>query len=273
MAEETPVARAEVLRTRDLMGWRVTDPHGGEVGTVSDLLIGRDGRVRFLAVKRGMFGSSTLVPVDELAWGEGALRLERWTAAQVKTLPSYDADRPLTADALAEMERAHPRYYGPPLPPDAPAPESGTVPLREAKNFKLAKDAPNPRGWTVFGADQERVGTVHDMLVDPVAMKARFLDVDVSDDLYLLDEDRHVAVPMEAVELRDRGEDVWIRGLSAREVAALPAYTGGALDPLVEARVRDAFGAHADEVPALPPPDDRPPIIDETRDDEPPPLP
>ena len=247
---DNPAARAEVLRTRDLTGWTVADGAGANVGTVSDLLIGRDGRVRYLAVKRGMLGGTVLIPVEQLDWGERSMRLNRWTEADVRRLPPYDADAPLSAEAVAEMERAHPRFYGPPLE-DAPEPgETRIVPLREAREFRLPKSAPNPRGWSVFGTDHERVGVVEDMLVDPGMMKVRYLDVDVSDDLFLLREDRHVVVPMEAVELRERGEDVWVRGLTAREIAALPAYTGGAVDPLVEQRVLAAFAGHLqDDVP------------------------
>ena len=245
---ENPAARAEVLRTRDLIGWAVADPAGATVGTVSDLLIGRDGRVRYLAVKRGLLlGASVLVPVDELEWGEQSLRLTRWLDAELRRLPTYDGDRPLSNDVIEEMGRAHPRFYGPPLPFDAPGLEGGTrvVPLREARQFRLPKGAPNIRGWNVFGEDHERIGVVEEMLVDPEGMKVRYLDVDVSDDLFLLKEDRHVIIPMEAVELRERGEDVWIHGLTAKQVSMLPAYTGGALDPLVEMRVREAFAGGA----------------------------
>jgi sporulation protein YlmC with PRC-barrel domain len=260
MAErEGAEARAEVLRTRDLTGWNVADAAGENVGTVSDLLIGRDGRVRFLAVKRGMLSSSLLVPVEEVDWGEDTMRLTRWTSDHVRRLPSYDADRPLTAATLAEMERAHPRFYGRPPQWEVPGPtdDSRIVPLAEAREFRVPKDAPNPKGWEVFAADNERVGKVEGLLVDPRMLKVRYLDIDLTDDLYSLKEDRHVVVPMEAVELRERGADVWIRGLTARQVAELPAYTGGALDPLVEERVGEAF---RDQIRAA-----EAPIVDETR--------
>lgn len=240
---EIAASRAEVLRTRDLIGWAVGDPAGANVGTVSDLLIGRDGRVRYLAVKRGLLSNSVLIPVGEVDWGEQSLRLTRWVDAEVRRLPTYDGDHPLSPEVIAELERAHPRYYGPPLPFDAPGVETASklVPLRQARDFRLPKTAPNVRGWSVFGEDHERIGTVEDMLVDPEAMKVAYLDVDVSDDLFLLREDRHVVIPMEAVELRERGEDVWVHGLTAKQVALLPAYTGGPVDPLVEMRVREAF--------------------------------
>jgi sporulation protein YlmC with PRC-barrel domain len=251
---ENAAARAEVLRTRDLIGWAVADPGGATVGTVSDLLIGRDGRVRYLAVKRGLLGSTVLLPVDELDWGDQSMRLTRWMDADIRRLPAYDADGPMSAALVEEMARAHPRFYGPPLPFDAPGVEAQPriVPLKDAREFRLPKDAPNPRGWEVFGADNERVGVVEGLLVDPSQMRVAYLDVDVAEDLFLLREDRHVVVPMEFVELRERGKDVWVKGLTAHEIAFLPAYTGGGLDPLVEQRVEHAFN-RAPDPHALPP--------------------
>lgn len=251
---EKAAARAEVLRTRDLIGWAVSDAAGTNVGTVSDLLIGRDGRVRYLAVKRGLMAGTVLVPVEELDWGDQSMRLTRWLDADVRRMPPYDGDGPLSAEVVEEMERAHPRFYGPALPFDAPGVEAQPriVPLKDAREFRLPKDAPNPRGWEVFGDDNERVGVVEGLLVDPTQMRVAYLDIDVAEDLFLLREDRHVAVPMEFVELRERGKDVWIKGLPARDIARLPAYTGGGLDPLVEQRVEQTFRRRPDP-DALPP--------------------
>jgi sporulation protein YlmC with PRC-barrel domain len=240
---EANAPRAEVLRTRDLVGWDVTDREGAKIGDLADLLFGRDGKIRYVSVNLGLFRKHVLVPAEVLEWSSGALVVSPWTAAEVKALPGYDGE-PLTAAVLEEMERAHPRFYG-----DAPAvSDSGEhriVPLSEARDFRLSRGAPDPRGWTVFAGDNERVGVVKDMLVDPVAMKIRFISVDLADDLFNLREDRHVLVPMETVELRERGEDAWIMGASAREVAALPAFTGGAVDRWMERAVLHAFGLAA----------------------------
>ncbi len=277
MAEEaTSAPHAEVLRMRDLIGWDVADASGDRVGQVTDLLVGRDGQVRYLAVKLGgtlgIGGHSVLVPADALEWGSGSMVLPRWSAAEVRALPTYDASAPLTAGVLGEMERSFPRHYGSAL--DAPATVTRIVPLREAKDFKLSKGAPDLRGWNVFGNDNERVGTVHEMLVDPDAMKIRYLDVDVADDLFLLSDDRHVLVPAEAVELRERGQDVWVGGMTARELATLlPAYTGGPVDPVVEERVAKAFEGRGSVAPAPPPEaydEPPPPIVDSSSADVPP---
>ncbi|HET6228452.1 MAG TPA: PRC-barrel domain-containing protein [Longimicrobiaceae bacterium] len=234
--------RGEVLRAKDFMGWNVSDARGAKVGTVGDLLIDRSGKVRFLAVDTGLFRKSVLLPIRGLNWGEDSLVATDWSADEIKALPPYQSDQPLTAAVLAELERAYPRFYS-----ERPTQlldntgEAHIVPLSQAKDFKLSAGAPTLRGWNVFGADGERVGVISEMLVDPVLMKVRYLDVDLADDLFQLTEDRHVVVPTEMVDLRERGQDVWVKGLPARAVAELPAYMGGSLDPLVKERVDRAF--------------------------------
>lgn len=236
--------RAEVLRTRDFIGWDVWDSQGEKIGTVSDLLIDRTGRVRFLAIDFGLFRRGhILLPVSNVDWGENAM-VSHWTRDEVRTLPLYEPDRPFTTEMYEELRRSHPRFYGggaTAAASMAPPGEARIVPLRDAKDFKLADGAPDLRGWDVFAADRQRVGRVGEVLVDPKAMKVRYLDVDLNDDLFTLKEDRHVLVPAEAVDLHERSRDVWIRDLETDAVAALPAYTGGPVDPLVEDRVMGVF--------------------------------
>jgi sporulation protein YlmC with PRC-barrel domain len=297
--------RAEILRSRDFIGWAVTAANGANVGTVSDILIDRRGMVRFLAVDPGFFKKAFLLPVEALEWGEGSLQTS-WTDTQVRHLPPYDAGVPLTEEVLREMNVAFPRYYGDHAgtafePGDGPS----VVPLKDAKDFRLARGAPNLKGWNVYGGDNEKVGTVTQMLVDPVAMKVRYLDVDLADDLFGLVDDRHVLVPLEAVELRERSQDVWVQGLAGRDIARLPAYLGGPVDPLLEHASEHAFRLSEGRPPVLvqdddgtaaqlPPPRDAdfaaPPAVDDSpyppdeprvaelrddvpaRADEPPPL-
>jgi sporulation protein YlmC with PRC-barrel domain len=226
--------RAELLRTRDFIGRDVVDAKAEKVGTVAELLLDRRrGDVRMIAVNLGVFQKTVLIPVNQLDLAEDVMVMRHWRRDQLKPLPTYEPDRPLTPALLEEMERAHPRFYGSPDRVARMGPSEGrVVPLRETREFRLAKGDPDLRGWNVFGADGERIGTVSDLLVDPAVMKVRYLDVDLSDDLFRLKEDRHVIVPTESVDLRERGKDVWIRTLGADDVAQLPAYTGGALDPV-----------------------------------------
>ncbi|CAN5156249.1 hypothetical protein BH23GEM4_BH23GEM4_12600 [soil metagenome] len=249
---DTTSARAEILRSKDFIGWSVTDKAGKKVGTVADVLFDRRGSIRFLDVNFGIFRKHVLIPPEVLDWGADSLLLERWTQDEVKGLPPYDPDQPLSGELLGELERAHPRYYGRgPDPLSAPG-EPRALPLSDARDVKLPKGAPDLRKWSVFGADGERVGTVSEMLVDAAAMRVRYLDVDLADDLFLLSDDRHVLIPLEHVELKERGEDVWVQGLSAAEVAKLPAYTGGGVAPgmadVVDGAFRPGVEVRDDEV-------------------------
>src|SRR6059058_2313358 len=119
-----------------------------------------------------------------MSWGDGSLVLSDWTSDQLRGLPPYDHDLPLSAEVLEEMGRAFPRFYA---PHGVSAPttrlDAQIVPLREAKGFRLSGGSPDLTGWNVFGADGERVGKVAGMLVDPVAMTVRYIAIDVADDL------------------------------------------------------------------------------------------
>ncbi len=238
-------ARGAVLRSKEFIGRDVMDPASSKVGTIRDLLLDRrSGKVRFIEVDLGTFKKRVIVPISRVEWGEEAFILRGMSAEQVRKLPDYDTDKPLTEDMLDELAWAYPSFYGEHDPDAIPSGFEGrnVVPMRDAKDFKVRKDEPDLRGWNVFGADGERAGKVADLLVDPAAMKVAYLEVDLFDDLFAFRDDRHVLVPAEAAEVRERGNDVWVRDLPARELARLPAYTGGPAEPYVMARVADAFG-------------------------------
>lgn len=231
---DTTQAAPEVLRTRDFIGWDLVDREGEKVGTVGDLLIDRRGKIRFVDVQHGLPRKHFLLPTEQLEWGDGHF-VVGWARDRVMGLPPYDPDVPLDGALLDEMRRAFPWMYESGAEPwSQPVTETRVVPLSEARDFKVAKGAPDLRGWNVFGSDGERAGTVTQHLVDPAALKVCYLDVDVHDDLFRLKDDRHVLVPIEIVDLKERGNDAWIRGLTAAEVARLPAYTGGPVTTAME---------------------------------------
>jgi len=289
--------RAEILRSRDFIGWTVTSANGANVGTVSDILIDRGGKVRFLAVDPGLFKKPYLLPVETLEWGEGSLQ-SAWSVEEIRALPPFDSGVALTGTVLEELRRVYPRHYGSRIGDPLTAEGATIVPLKDAKDFRLSKGAPSLKGWTVYARDNEKVGTVTQMLVDPVAMNVRYIDVDVDDDLFGLADDRHVLVPLEVVELRERSQDVWVPAFTGADIARLPAYLGGPVDPVLEQETERAFNTsyyRADGAaavgaepppPSLPPESDAPPPLEirdaefdrppPTRDpdyrDEPPPL-
>lgn len=240
---DTNAGLPEIFRTREFVGWEVVDADGEKVGAVADLLIDATGRVRFVDVEFGFPRKHVLLPQDRMEWGERRLVVDAWGRGGFPTLPPYDPSRPLDGSMVAELRRAFPAVYDPDADDwRASGGENRVVPLPDAKGFRLEKGSPDLRGWNVFGADGERVGVVSQLLVDPTAMKIRYAAVDVHEDLFRLRDDRHVLIPLELIELKERGNDAWVERLFAAEVAALPAYTGGSVPPALEMAVQRAFG-------------------------------
>jgi uncharacterized protein (TIGR02271 family) len=50
--------------------------------------------------------------------------------------------------------------------------------LRELGGYEVSSEDPDVRGWTVIGANGERLGTVSDLVVDTERMKVEYLSVD-----------------------------------------------------------------------------------------------
>lgn len=57
--------------------------------------------------------------------------------------------------------------------------------LRNLRGYKVADGDPDVRGWEVAGGDGLRIGTVNDLLVDTVAGKVRYLDIELDPSLFL----------------------------------------------------------------------------------------
>jgi sporulation protein YlmC with PRC-barrel domain len=241
MTERIDGGGVVLVQASGVTGRSVVDPGRKKVGTIRDLVLGRHPMtVRYFAVDLGLFRKQVLVPAEEISESGDEFSLLRWTADELNLLPTHEPARKLSEEWLEELRRAHPRAYGDLR--DAEAREPSTIlPIRDARDIQLPREAPNLKGWNVFGADGERIGTVTDMLVDTQALRIAYLDVDLLQDLYTLSEDRHVLIPMEAMDLKERGQDVWLKDTPARALSRVPAYTGGSLDPALEPRIREVF--------------------------------
>lgn len=258
----------------DVRGWTVRTEAGEEkVGRVDDMLLDRDGELRYLDVDLGLMKKHVLVPLDrahadreaKTIWIEG-LGKDRLEAA-----PEYA----LEPEALDESyERRLGAYYG-------EVPESvertGT---REAAtgadsargdtaldlrrmghleaDYRIAGD--DPRGWKVVTGEGHHVGKVSELLVAPGEMKARFLDVAVDEkELDLEPVDRHVLLPTERVRLDRASKKVVVSGLFAHDLADYPQYNGLPVAWNHAVRIRDFFdrggvdGESPPDVPGGPP--------------------
>lgn len=120
------------------------------------------------------------------------------------------------------------------------------VPLDEMDDFKVADGEPDVRGWDVVGSDGRKIGEVDQLLIDRTAMKVRYLDVDMDDDLIEVDEDRHVLIPIGYARLDRDDDNVLIDSMASKQLVALPAYRREALTREYETDLRSRFDTDYD---------------------------
>ncbi len=115
------------------------------------------------------------------------------------------------------------------------------VSLDDLEDFEVAEGEPDVRGWEVLSADGERIGEVDQLLVDTTAMKVRYLDVDLENDLIGTDEDRHALIPIGFARLDEDNDQIFVDNLRKEDVRRLPAYEHGPVTRDIEVEVRRAF--------------------------------
>lgn len=100
------------------------------------------------------------------------------------------------------------------------------VPLDELDDFEVAEGDPDVRGWEVITADGRKIGEVDELLVDTAAMKVRYLDVDLDDEVVGdVGDDRHILIPIGYARLHQDNDQILVDGLHSRDLAAMPPYT------------------------------------------------
>jgi hypothetical protein len=96
--------------------------------------------------------------------------------------------------------------------------------LHDLKQFRVRKGEPDIRGWDVVTADKKRIGEVHELIVDTVDMKVRYLDVDVDNKILDTKKNSHVLIPIAGAQLDDDDNRVYLEQISVDELMALPPY-------------------------------------------------
>jgi photosynthetic reaction center H subunit len=110
--------------------------------------------------------------------------------------------------------------------------------LADAPKLCIGRDEPDPRGWAVITRDGQRAGIVAELIVDPQALKVRYLECRF--------EDRHsVLIPIVFVRLDAAARLVILDVLGATELRALAARTRLPTSAEEEAELHAAFVAQA----------------------------
>jgi hypothetical protein len=126
--------------------------------------------------------------------------------------------------------------------------EPGVFPLKELKDYKVAKGDPDVRGWEVLSNDGRRLGKVDDLLVDTAAMRVRYLDVDLDGDLrHLAGEGTgpgtkrdNILIPIGSAQLHEKDDRVTVDLLHSL-VSGIPAYDRSTFNREYETNLRRHF--------------------------------
>jgi hypothetical protein len=108
-------------------------------------------------------------------------------------------------------------------------------------DYKVASDDPDVRGWDVLDSTGNKIGEVDELIVDTAAMKVRYLEVDVDNDLFDVDDDHHILIPIGSATLEHSSKNVMVPTLDKNAIASYPAYRGETISRDYENELLAAF--------------------------------
>jgi ribosomal 30S subunit maturation factor RimM len=113
--------------------------------------------------------------------------------------------------------------------------------LSELNDFKVAKGDEDIRGWEVVSGDNKTIGKVDELIVDPVAMKVRYIDVEVDEEIGGGNEQGHILIPIGAAALDSKKDVVYAGNIQTVTMLKYPR-TEGEISREYETSVRDLLG-------------------------------
>ncbi len=96
--------------------------------------------------------------------------------------------------------------------------------LRDLTEFEVADGSPDVRGWAVRGGDGKKFGDVVELIVEEVALKVRYLDVELDTSLQVNEHERHILIPVGVAALDEEGDNVFVPSLTLDSVLDYPPY-------------------------------------------------
>ena len=135
--------------------------------------------------------------------------------------------------------------------------EAGVVPLKELKDYQVAKGDPDVRGWEVLSNDGRRLGKVEELLVDTAAMRVRYLEIDLDNDLRNLAQggtgpgtkSDNILIPVGSAQLHEKDDRVTVDLLHSL-VTGMPGYNRSTFNREYETNLRRHFDRDYQHDPA-----------------------
>ncbi|MGI4875787.1 MAG: PRC-barrel domain-containing protein [Janthinobacterium lividum] len=125
--------------------------------------------------------------------------------------------------------------------------------LRDLPTFELVPGDPDVRGWAVRGSDGQPFGTVHELLVDPLAQQVLYLNVELVASLPGVPKapphtTNHILLPLAAVQFDNEGKSVFVTALSHDTVRTYPLFRDFMLPPGLEEAMQQALVSRGEGV-------------------------
>jgi hypothetical protein len=92
--------------------------------------------------------------------------------------------------------------------------------LHSNREYRICRGQSDPRGWPVRTADDRELGKISDLIIDEVALNARYLVCTFSL------ESRRVLIPTGFARFDDRGHVVHLDFITREDLRRLPTYNG-----------------------------------------------
>lgn len=245
------------LRTvADLRGTVAEDASGLSIGQLWGALSESDtGLLRYLDLQLSRTPRHVLVPIGHARLreqdGTATVRLRAALLEDLESIPAFeedDLDEPFEHTLLQAHSRAFhgERYYAHPsfdhgslYAGEHPIVREGTVaagealqPLSELPQYRVARGEADIREWELLGTMHDRLGVVHDLIVDVACEKVRYAAVTPAG------EERQVLVPVGYLTIEPGNGVVLAPALWHDDLAALPGYSGGPVERTDEETIR-----------------------------------
>lgn len=107
--------------------------------------------------------------------------------------------------------------------------------MRDHKEYRVCKDNHDPRGWPVRTSDDREMGKVTDLIIDEIALNARYLVC-----TFALG-GRRILVPTGFARLDERGKVVHLDFITREEASRIPAFNGLPLSDREQQEVESAL--------------------------------
>jgi photosynthetic reaction center H subunit len=118
--------------------------------------------------------------------------------------------------------------------------EEGLYRLSELDDYEVADEDPDVRGWEVYSSDEKVFGKVEDLIVDTNAMKVRYLDIRVKDDITGVD-DHHMLLPIGLASIDEKKDVIRAGNVETVTILKYPKYEGGKITRDYEDNLRKSY--------------------------------